>query len=123
MELKVRLKDQAPHALARGAFVGLTLRTGGPCVKATSRSPTARPQEGKPHREEAPLGAVSNHEPAPSFETPAKRGAPQDEGGAINARYGSFSSPRALPAWRCPETSISRSRTACRRSLRGSRPC
>src|SRR5882757_2174677 len=43
--------------------------------------------------------------------------------GAINARYGSFSSPRAAPDWPCPESSTSRSRRACRRRPRGSRPC
>jgi hypothetical protein len=48
MELKVVLKDQAPHALPHGAFSGLTLKIAAPCVKATSRSSTARQQEMKP---------------------------------------------------------------------------
>jgi len=47
MELKVVLKDQAPHALPHGAFCRMTLKIAAPCVKATSRSSTARPQEAK----------------------------------------------------------------------------
>src|SRR3954466_936423 len=39
------LKDQAPHASPRGAFSNLTLKSAAACVKATSRSSTARPQE------------------------------------------------------------------------------
>jgi hypothetical protein len=46
MELVLLLKDQAPHALPRGAFAGMTLKIGAACVKETSRSSTARPQEG-----------------------------------------------------------------------------
>src|SRR5215468_2747160 len=45
MELKVVLKDQAPHALPHGAFCRMTLKIAAPCVKATSCSSTARPQE------------------------------------------------------------------------------
>jgi hypothetical protein len=48
MELVLLLKDQAPHALPRGAFVEMTLKIGPACVKETSRSSTARPQE-KPY--------------------------------------------------------------------------
>jgi hypothetical protein len=40
----LRLKDQAPHASAR-RFCGLTLKFRAACVKATSRSSTAHPQE------------------------------------------------------------------------------
>jgi hypothetical protein len=45
VELTVMLKDQAPYALPHGAFCRMTLKIGGPCVKETSRSSTARPQE------------------------------------------------------------------------------
>jgi hypothetical protein len=47
MELTVKVKNQAPHALPHGAFSKVTLKIGGACVKETSRSSTARPQEGK----------------------------------------------------------------------------
>jgi len=43
MELKVMLKDQAPHALPHGAFCRMTLKIAAPRVKATSRSSTAAP--------------------------------------------------------------------------------
>jgi hypothetical protein len=68
------LKDQAPHASPRGAFVKLTLKSAAACVKATSRSSTARPQEKDflmvRRRTQASVrslrklgyGAVSNHE-------------------------------------------------------------
>jgi hypothetical protein len=41
----LRLKDQAPYALPRGAFLQMTLKIAGAGVKASSRSSTARPQE------------------------------------------------------------------------------
>src|ERR1700686_2105286 len=44
MELMVRLKEEAPHA-HREARPEMTLKSAVACVKATSRSSTARPQE------------------------------------------------------------------------------
>jgi hypothetical protein len=41
----LRLKDQAPHVLPGGAFPRMTLKIGKRCVKETSQSSTARPQE------------------------------------------------------------------------------
>jgi hypothetical protein len=41
----LKLKDQAPHVLPRGAFLRMTLKIAEACVKATSQSSTARPQE------------------------------------------------------------------------------
>jgi hypothetical protein len=44
MELTVRLKQEAPYA-HREAHPEMTLKSAVACVKATSRSSTARPQE------------------------------------------------------------------------------
>jgi hypothetical protein len=44
MELTVRLNEEAPHA-HREAYPEMTLKSVVACVKATSRSSTARPQE------------------------------------------------------------------------------
>src|SRR5450631_449729 len=45
MELSGEGQNQSPHALSCGADLKMTLKSAAPCVKATSRSSTARPQE------------------------------------------------------------------------------
>src|SRR6478672_2671524 len=72
------LKDQAPHASPRGAFSNLTLKSAAACVKATSRSSTARPQEadlpfspcGRRWREAPDEGSLSSSGVLPWGENP-----------------------------------------------------
>src|SRR5229473_1398371 len=115
---KRRTLCHAPHPK-------MTLKSAAPCVKATSHSSTARPQEKAfPHGEEARLRRL---EPSGYLilRDAALCAAPQDEEKpemgekTINARYGPSSSPRAARGWPRPDGSPSRSRRACRRRPRG----
>src|SRR5881397_3023063 len=73
-----------------------TLKSAVPCVKATSHSSTARPQEKDSLMVRRRACAVSNHETShpsrPRFAAPQNGG---EQGVKPNARAGVFSSPRA----------------------------
>src|SRR5665647_851626 len=120
--------EEERRTLRRGQHPEMTLKSGATRVKATSCSSTARPQEKtSPHGEERAKRASRTMSHL-ILRDAALRAAPQDEenngkGGTLNVRYGSFSSPRAARDWPYPDRSTSRSRRACRRRPRGSRPC
>src|SRR5438094_656047 len=120
MELKVMLKDQAPHALPHGAFFRIDPQDRGALRQGDFTFIHSAPTEdgGKPS-----FRGDAEHRTR-NLEIPRCAIAPgMTEQFAINARDEPSSSPPTAPGSPYPDASPSTPHRACRRPPRGSRPC